>query len=395
MADPKLDFSSMNHGPEMAASLRSMLAQYSKGRRVDVGLHEMDYESGWSEFVRNAVHGSGPDVSEVGTTWLSDFMAMNALRPFSLDEVRRMGGSSAFVPALWQPSVGGGNEVYAIPWQTDVNLVYYRKDWLAKAGVDEATAFDTPEHFERTLSQLQASGVEIPWVMPTRRAYGMLHLLSMWLWHRGGDFLAPDGRSLWLNRPEFRAALRDYLRLFRYLHASVQYLTDTQSDGIFLQGKAAVTINGPWLISLSYQTPDLVANLGLAVPLGVPYVGGSSLVIWNYSKRALEAAELVAHLVSRSMQVVFPKLTGMLPARLDTLGAFAVPDPALTPVISSALQLGRSFPAVGLWGTIEDRLVSMLARLSADLLAKPDTDLDALIDEHLPAVISRLNLAFT
>ncbi len=84
----------------------------------------------------------------------------------------------------------------------------------------------------------------------------------------------------------------------------------------------------------------------------------------------------------------------MLPARLEALGSFPVPAPAMSAILVQALQTGRALPDIGLWGTIEDRLVTMLAKLGEEVLAKPDENLDALIDKHLLPAISRLNLAF-
>jgi multiple sugar transport system substrate-binding protein len=384
----------MYHDPEIVANLRSLLAEYSRSRRVEVVLHEMDYGTGWAEFIRTAVHGGGPDVSEVGTTWLSDFVAMNALQPFAPAELQRVGSAKAFVPAVWHSGLSAENEVWAIPWLTDVSVVYYRRDWLAKAGVDEKAAFQTSEQFEQTLKQLQAAGVEMPWTAPTRRSYISLHNLSLWLWDKGGNYVDSSGKRLLIGSPEFRAALRAYFSLYRYLAPAVRNLSETESDDAFLQGKAAVDISGPWLMKYCSRTPEVAANLGIAVPFGCSYVGGSSLVIWKTSKPAQETLELIAYLVSRNMQTVFPKCTGMLPARLDALGAFPVPDPAMSAVLMQALKTGRALPNIGLWGTIEDRLVGMLARLGEDVLAAPEPNLEALIDKHLLPVISRLNLAF-
>ena len=66
----------------------------------------------------------------------------------------------------------------------------------------------------------------------------------------------------------------------------------------------------------------------------------------------------------------------------------------MSSVLLRAAKTGRALPNIGLWGTIEDRLVSMLAKLWEDVLAKPEPDLDALVDKHLDPLIRRLTLAF-
>ena len=115
---------------------------------MDITCQEFDYSTGWSDFMRMSIYGGSPDVSEIGTTWINDFAAMNVLRPFSASEVRSVGGMETFVPAVWQSGVSAG-VVWAIPWMTDLSMVCYRRDLLAKAGVQEQEHFRPPNGLNR------------------------------------------------------------------------------------------------------------------------------------------------------------------------------------------------------------------------------------------------------
>ena len=387
----KIILSTMDHSAEMTTSLQADLAQFGKQMWLDIVYQEVEYSSGWSDFMRMAIYGGSPDVSEIGTTWINDFVSMNVLRPFLPAEVRQLGGAETFVPAVWKSGCPAGKEVWAIPWMTDLSLIYYRRDLLEKAGVDEKNAFQTPGQIEQTLRQLQAAGIETPWVVPTRRSYITIHNLAMWIWQAGGDFVDARGKTVLLDQPNVQAAIRSYLSLFRYLSPEARNLVERDADGLFISGRAAVTISGPWAAISLAQNPQVAANLGLAIPFGCSYIGGSSLAVWKQTAVPEPVSKLITHLTNREFQTVFPRMVGLLPGRLDSLGAFPLPDASLYKVVAQALKTGRSVPTVSLWGSIEDRFAGEMARIWAEVLDNPEPDLDAILDQHLPTMVNRLN----
>ena len=164
---------------------------------------------------------------------------------------------------------------------------------------------------------------------------------------------------------------------------------------MFISGKAAVTISGPWSIISSLQTPQVAANIGLAIPLGCSYTGGASLIVWERTGQSAAALELIAHLTSREFQTFFPKTIGLLPGRLDSLDSFPLPDPALYPLVLKALKTGRSLPNVGFWGLIEDRLAQAISNLWDDILANPQPNLEVLYDKHISPLTNRLNITLS
>jgi multiple sugar transport system substrate-binding protein len=385
----------MSHSTQWSLALQKDLNDFEVQYGLAVGCQELDYSSGWSDFMRMSIYGGNPDVSEIGTTWVNDFASMNTLRPFSATEVRAVGGAEAYVPGVWKSGTSTG-VVWAIPWLTDISLVCYRRDLLAKAGVKEENAFATPAQFEQTLQQLQDAGIESPWVVPTQRSYINVHNLAMWVWQAGEDLVDTQNKLVLLDRPTVRAAIISYFRLHKYLSKEMQHLSERDADGAFVNGRAAVNISGPWsIIAAMGQASTAAENLGLAVPLGCSYTGGSSLIVWQKTAQAAAALELISHLTSREFQVLFPKTIGLLPARLDSLESFPLPDPALYPVVLQALKTGRSLPNLGLWGLIEDRLAHAIPHLWDDILANPEPDLDALYDKHIIPLANRLNITMS
>jgi multiple sugar transport system substrate-binding protein len=386
----KLMISLMFHA-DKTNSIKAELDRYGEENGIEVLWQEFDYISGWSDFKRVALYGGKLDISEIGSTWLHDFAAMDVFRPFSVDDIERLGGAQTFVPSVWASGASRGS-VWAIPWMIDLRLVYYRRDLLAKAGVNEEDAFQTPARFEQTLRQLKEAGIPAPWVVPTLRSYINIHNLAMWIWQAGEDFVDKSGKTVLFDRPAVRSAIIAYFRLHKYIAKEMFHLAEHDADQMFNDGKVAVTIAGPWNIIRSARKPEVFDNVGLAIPLGCSYTGGSCLVVWERSDHRDTALDLISHLTGRNFQENIPKKIGLLPSRLDSMGSFPLPDASLQPVMQKAIQTGRSLPNIGLWGLIEDRLVNVLPVLWDDILGSPQPDLEALYDKYFTPLTPRLNM---
>jgi multiple sugar transport system substrate-binding protein len=333
------------------------------------------------------------DVSEIGTTWIGNLIAMNALRPYAAPELSALGGPAAFLPSLWHSgTLIGDTRLWAVPWLADTRLIYFRRDLLKRAGVDPAAAFSSSSQLSHTLKGLRESGVDMPWVVPTRHALNILHNIASWVWNAGGDFVSADGKHVIFDQPGARAGIRAYFDLYRYLAPAARYLDRFQADQLFAQGQAAVTISGSWEALLSRRIHlETTGDWGLAIPAGVSFVGGSNLVIWQHARYEREAFKLVRFLTSQQAQMIYHPRIGFLSTRLDTLTASSFTDDASHRVMVQALRTGRSFPAIRLWGLIEDKLTATFTRLSAEILDQPAPDIDALLDKYLGPLAEQLN----
>jgi multiple sugar transport system substrate-binding protein len=244
---------------------------------------------------------------------------------------------------------------------------------------------------DQTLARLRNGGAAIPWVVPTRRTWMTLHNVAAWVWGHGGDFISPDGRQPLFNEPQARAGLKAYFALACHLAEDARSLNAFQSDELFWTGKAAVTLSGPWLLQEPAIDPALIATTGLVLPPGVPFVGGSHLMIWKHTWRAPQAVELVRFLTGLEFQRTYAQRTGLLPVRLEALSSPISPSKAPSEHLARGLMEGRAFRPVPLWGLVEEKLVTAMAAIWEDVLSSAQPDLDAILDHHLAPLGHRLN----
>ena len=182
----EIEFSIISNEDDALELLSVLLQEFERRQRVKVKLTQMDWDSAWSTLLVNALHGKGPHVSHVGSTWGTTLGAMEALRPFSQKDLVQIGAPDAFMPLTWQSALrGGGQRVWAIPWTSYTYIICYRRDLIVEAGLDETTAFATPQAMHASLARLQESGVKNPLRFPNNKKlfgfssyYGQLDLGS-------------------------------------------------------------------------------------------------------------------------------------------------------------------------------------------------------------------------
>lgn len=389
---------SIMEGPALQQQLERALYKFTLEERMAVEIQEFPWEIGRSQLVDIALFKGGIDVSEVGTTWLSSLASMNGLRPFAIADTVQFGGESAFFPNAWVSAATNG-KIYSIPWTTDTRFLFYRRDLLAQAGVDEATAFQDAAAIAQTLLGLKASGIEIPITIPTTASIEVLHMIAFWVWSNGGQFMSEDGRQPLFPQPEGVAGINQYYQTIApALPPAAQLLNQYDSRALFADGRAAVAIAGYQLlhqIAINNQAAPVVReNLGVAVFPGSHFVGGTNLVVWQHSKQEKSALKLVEFLTRADVQADYILPAGWLPARIDGFPQTPIISKEIDEKIKQSLQTGRSFKANYLWGMAEDRLNACFNQIWKDIFAYPEADIEEVVIRRIKPVAHKLEVMF-
>lgn len=387
----------MGRGDE---KLRAALAAFEEQHDVRVNLVFLEWTEGWPELSRYVAAEKGPDISEIGSTWLPSLVSMNALVPFSLPELSALGGEEIFFPRAWQ-GVVWKDRAYAMPWFCDARLLFYRQDLLQKANISPERAFSSPDSFYETLETLHKAGIPNLWAIPTWRHANNVHLISSWIWGYGGDFMSADGKKLVLDQPAALHGITRYFETTRFMSGErVAGTTDPDLVERFIQGQTAILPSGPWVVTGDIQraTSEVRQGWNLTSLPGGSFVGGSHLVVWRYSRKRDLAIKLLSYLASEKAQADLYAERHMLPANQKALQAQK--DLEHIDEIVNVLKTGRTFPNLSVWSRIEERLVAELNGIWADVLAMPAEDISyeavrEIVDVRITSAVRRLNLAIS
>lgn len=354
-----------------------------KNPQLRVNVTVLNWESAWARINAAADTGQGPDVVELGSTWVASILSKNVLEPVPSELIQSLGGTGIFLPALWSSThLYRDNTSYALPWYGGARVAYYRTDLFKQAGVRPDEAFANWGSFKQAMRKLQSlkiNGKPIAALgYPGKHDWDILHNLAPWIWNAGGDFLNRDQSRAMINSPEALQAITFFKSFAEegLVPPSALEKDSAQIENAFFRGEFAVIFSGPWVLKVlstekakgGQKESHTAGNFSVAsYPAGIrgnqTLFSGSDLAVMKSSKNKDEAWKLVQYLMSREAQVKYSMQSGMLPSRVDVLN-----DPALLKLAHYAdfleqIKLGRHYPVVPAWGRLENVFRSYIGQV--------------------------------
>ena len=146
----------MPNGPKPKEDMDALLKPFEEKTGVKVHTEVVGWDVQFDRIRNAAVSGEAPDVTQAGTTQVPFFAALGGFEDIN-KRIEDVGGEAAYPKGVWQTTqVVGRDGTWALPWFTEARAIYYRKDALKKAGVDEATAFTDWDAFRATLEKVKS-----------------------------------------------------------------------------------------------------------------------------------------------------------------------------------------------------------------------------------------------
>jgi multiple sugar transport system substrate-binding protein len=381
----------MPNSPQPVQDLQKLVAPFTAKTGVKVNVQEVGWDVQFDRIRNAAVSGSGPDITQAGTTQVPFFAALGGFQDLSGD-VSQIGGSSAYSPGIWNTTkLEGHNGTWAIPWFTEARSVFYRKDVLKKAGIDPATAFSSLDAFKQTLETIKQKVPSIdgkpiaPFGAPGKKAYDLVHNVMPFVWDNGGAELSADAKTSTINSPQAQQGVEFMTGLIQDgLFDKSQLERDgTQVENQFKGGRLAVFVGGPWVLASIPRKDDTNwsaaarANVGVApMPTGpegkaYTFIGGSDLMVFKSSKHPNEAWALVKYLSQDQTQKDYAGLIGMFPSRTAPQQQVGQSDPNHE-AFYKAIETGRTYAPIPQWAQVENTYKTSFGNILDDAAGAGD-----------------------
>ncbi|RMG80721.1 MAG: extracellular solute-binding protein, partial [Chloroflexi bacterium] len=289
---------SHTQSPEDFYFLEDYLGEFKRRYREEVAFQSVPWADYHTTINQIAFKRSGPVIGEVGSTWVLSLKAMDALRPFTGQELDRiLGDMTLLSPKAIELEPDENRLFWHIPHTTDVRFIIYWRDMLEDAGVeDEENAFSSSAAIFETCEKLVRSGISTPWAVLTEPHNLTLHFIASWIWGSGSELLDSQRNVVGFAEPLAISAIRDYYALATYMPLSDKHISEYDALELFRNRQVAATITGPWardmLISEFNLPPEEFTRIGVAMPPGPPMVGGTNLVVFKHIPARYERAAL-------------------------------------------------------------------------------------------------------
>ena len=341
---------------------------------IKVSVTSLDWGSAWQKITAAATSGTGPDIIQLGSTWVGMVASMHSLGDLT-KKANLISAKNLFTPLSWRSSgIINSKEITAIPWIVDARAMFYRTDVFRRLGLT-VKDISTWQSFEKTLArikkaQLVVNGMKVnPLGITGKNDWNVVHNLAPWIWAGGGSFFDKSFKKSNLYASNAAKGISFYTGLAKkgYVPMSCLEKNSYQISSEFFNGKYAIYFDGPYALK-TLTTPSerggaadlpVARNFGVAPypkgPYGrFTYGGGSNLAIFRYSKNKDAAWKVIEYLTTnKEAQVAYAKLTGFLPANKK---AFKDPyfseNPQLKVFVKS-INFARNYPSIPQWGSLE------------------------------------------
>ncbi|WP_347040942.1 sugar ABC transporter substrate-binding protein [Brachybacterium nesterenkovii] len=310
-----------------------------------VSVTAVPWDSAHDKFTSAIAAGTAPDVAQVGSTWMSEFVGLKALQPVP-EEI----DLSGFFEGA-QKSVTVEDVKYGVPWYVETRVVYYRKDLAEAAGITEApTDWDTYKTMVKALKDNGAAwGTAL---QPGGK--GSWESVMPFVWSNGGSVISEDLSEFTFESDENTEALAFYQSFFTEGLANKAPAEGTTEQD-FVSGAAPMFISGPWMMS----GVEKLGGDGFADKYGVfqipkkesstSFLGGANLGVFDSTKNRDAAWKLVQYLAEPEVQAQWFTISTDLPAVEKAWDDESVGGNEKFDVFHEQLKSAIAPPAVGTW----------------------------------------------
>lgn len=350
---------------------------------INIIVKMLSWETAWSDITTAIATGDGPDIVQLGTTWVPAIAAMNGLVDIS-DRFAKVGNEETYLPASWTTTkISGKSNIYALPWFVEARAIIYRKDALQAAGVDSNIAFENWDTFKKALIQLD--GVEIDGQklsalsITGKNDWNVAHNIFPWIWSAGGEIFTSDGKEAAFNSKNALEGVMYYTGLAQegLVDPTSLEKNSTQIENDFADGKTAMIITGSWMLKDLVTPRDEGGLAGVVDPSNVAiaalpkgpkdratFIGGSNLSIFHNSEHIDEAWDVIAYLSgNEEAQLMYATELGMLPSQQKLLNSTKMTEIPGYTAFAEATQYGHSYPSIPQWGAAETALVKYFSEI--------------------------------
>jgi len=292
--------------------------------RITVKVTVSDWEPYWDKLQTLLAGGAAPDVFAMDGPLFPDYAGRDVLLDLSsYIQAESYPLSSLADLAVKDFATSDGRQM-GLPRDLNVIALFYNKKMFDAAGIpypDDSWDWNKLIEVGKKLTlDKNKDGKIDQWGLYTETT-DMENYWSSLVWQNGGDILAPDGKTTVLDSPGATGGLQ-FLQDLIWKHKIVpDPALFAETGDAFEQGKAAMEINGSWLVAT-----DEAAGLsfGIApIPAGpagrVTSINPTGAVVYKGTKSPDAAWVFVKYLASPAAQQKIMALKASLPVNKEVL----------------------------------------------------------------------------
>ncbi|GGA41224.1 sugar ABC transporter substrate-binding protein [Paenibacillus physcomitrellae] len=355
--------------------ITKMYEEQNPGVKVEV--QAIPWDSAHDKLLTAVASQNGPDVVQMGTTWVPEFAAAGALADLApyIEKYPNLKAENFYDGAVQTGQYDG--KTVGIPWYVETRSLFYRTDLLGDVGYPEGPK--TWDELKDASQKLVAKGGAGHYAITIDGKDQIT--AAIFAWQNGIDFIDDQGQPHF-NDPKYVEAI-DYMKSF-FDEKLTPVGTDLDGVAAFKDGTIPMFISGPWMIqTIKDKDPEIDGKWTVttlpAKENNDSSIGGSDLSIFNYSKNKDEAAKFISFMSDKEAQLKYYETSNSLPALKTAWDDQAFQDPMIA-AFGKQLETARPAPQIKEWETIAQAQIASFEQISIGG-ADTQTEMDKLNDK--------------
>jgi multiple sugar transport system substrate-binding protein len=269
---------------------------------------------------RLAANDSSIDILAMDVDWTAEFATAKWIRPVPASLAAQI--QSVDLPGPVKTATVNG-KLYAVPINSNTELLWYRKDLLAKLGKPVPKTWD-----EMINDAIQLAKMGQPHYIEEQGAQyeGLTVWFNSLVDSAGGQIITPNNKVVIGPSSQQAAAIMHRLATSPAADPSLNVNMEDQARTQFEKGLAAFEINYPFVYPAAQKdVPSIFKQMGYApfptVTPGTPphvSIGGYDLGVSSYSKHPSEAFNATSCLTQAKYEETYATKGGLAPVRSAT-----------------------------------------------------------------------------
>lgn len=341
------------------AYIEELKTAFAEATGATLDVQVQPWDGAHDKFVTAMAGGTGPDVAEVGTTWVPEFADAGGIDDLT-EDIEAAGLTEGLVEGLVDAGTLDG-QMYGMPWYAGVRAILGNREMLEAAGVAEQ-----PQSWDDLLAMITALKEHDPDWIPFPVAGASIFSAMPFVWGAGGDIAEESGGS-WsatIDSPEAVEGLTWYTDLALEHDASTAAATtwvETDSLAAFLQETVPMFITGSWVpATIRADNPELAEKLvAYTIPakdsaIAPSFLGGSLMCRFTETAEPELAFELIKLVTTGDFATRWAEETNYFPGTTEALDEVVAGGDELTAVFAQQMtEGGTTVPVTPAWGKIE------------------------------------------
>ncbi|MEL4505582.1 sugar ABC transporter substrate-binding protein [Luteococcus sp. H138] len=325
------------------------------------------WDSAHDKFTSAIAGGTTPDLAQVGSTWMGEFVGLGAL-----DQVPSNIDNAKFFEGAQKTNVVDG-ATYGVPWYVETRCVYYRKDLATKAGITETpTDWDGLKALAKAYKEKAGAKVGLN-LQPGGQ--GAWQTYAPMMWSNGGKLMSEDAKTFTLDDPKNVEALTYYQSYFTEGLAN-KAISSSPAEADFANGVAPMFISGPWMMAAvekagggdSFKDKYGVFTMPKKES-SASFVGGANLGVFKNTKNRDAAWKLVQFLTEKETQLKWYKSSTDLPSVKDAWEDPSLKSDEKLSVFGEQLKTAYAPPSIGTWEQVAGKMDAQVEKVCKSGLA--------------------------